>query len=48
VKEKNLRSLIKEENFPKLKKAILIQIQEAHRTPDRQDKKKKPSFAYHS
>lgn len=37
--KKNPRSLILEENSPKLQTAIRIQIQEAHRTPDRENQK---------
>lgn len=34
--------LNKTENSPNLKKEVLIKIQEAHRTPNRQDQKKFP------
>ena len=39
---KNIFTKIIEENFPILKKDIPMKVQEAHRTPNRLDKKKNP------
>jgi hypothetical protein len=39
----NIFNKIIEENFPNLKKERPMNIQEAYRTPNRQDQKRKPS-----
>ena len=39
----NIFSKIKEENFPNLKKEMVINAQEAYRTPNRLDQKRKSS-----
>jgi hypothetical protein len=44
MSSKYLQQII-EENFLKLKKGMPINIQEAHRTPNRLDQKRK--FSYH-
>jgi hypothetical protein len=40
----NIFNKIIEENFPNLKKEMLMNIQEVYRTPNRLDQKRNPSF----
>jgi hypothetical protein len=40
----NIFNKIIEENFPNLKKEMTIKVQEAYRTPNKWDPKRKPYF----
>jgi hypothetical protein len=44
----NLFNRIIAENFPNLEKEIVIQVQEAYRTPKHQDQKKEHPQTYHN